>query len=691
MRQLFSSLFTSPLGLLLISLVLLGLTVAGCGHSSTPSTPTTITISPSTSLSMNFTQVTELMATIDDQNGNALSNQPVTWTSSNANIATVTATGGNCGDTLNTTMTSCLCAGAWSSDFFYCKVPSNATAGTATITATSGNLSASITVLVHKPVARVTVAPSNVDCLSSKGTQQLTATAFDANGVDITSTVASDQSSFNWNSSDPTVVSIDTKGLATAVNPGQARVYASIAGTSSSIGTFVTCPVTSITLALSSGSGNTFSIAQAATQQLTPTVLDSNNNTITITSGRLRYNTSYGTAVSVNSNGLATGVNPGTSAIVASCGPPSCNSGLPPVFSNVIVGTTSGSTSTGTNSKSTQVIVASKSDTQLIPIDITTSTAGTALTLPYKPNSMIFSRASDVAYMGSDTEVMSYTSSTNSVAAVALIPGIIVDLSNDASRIVLYDDVTKTVVVFSLSSSTTIAKFAVPGATPSTVRASTSPDGQVTYVVVGNQLFVASSNQSLQTINLAAPANDVAFLLQGSFAYLAGGQTGAVTVRTTCDASQRDVVTVNATPDRVFSSTDGSKMFALASGILNTITASTNGAGCPPVLSDAATNVDLGQGAFTANQILSTTNGSKVYFITSAGKIIAWNTSGGAGSPVNISSGTPSTGGLTLDGANLWVGGGSDNKVHRIDTSSNTDAQQISVAISADLVAVKNQ
>jgi hypothetical protein len=46
------------------------------------------------------------------------------------------------------------------------------------------------------------------------------------------------------------------------------------------------------------------------------------------------------------------------------------------------------------------------------------------------------------------------------------------------------------------------------------------------------------------------------------------------------------------------------------------------------------------------------------------------------------------TGGTTLDSTKLYVGG-SDNAVHRIDVASGTDAQQITVSFTPDLVAVR--
>ncbi len=671
-------------------MVVLGLTIAGCGHSSTKSVPTTITLSPSGSVSLKYGEVQILTAQILDNNGSVMSNQKFVWTSSDTNLATLTATGGECGQTLNTSDNSCICAGTWSSDFIVCKPPVGSNgqplSGTATITVSADGLSTSITALVHAAVARVAVSPANVDCLSATTTQQLSATAYDASGNDITSQVATNAGSFNWQSFDPTVVSIDTAGLATAVNPGRTRIYASIAGTSSAPGSFTTCPVASISLG---GASNNFSIAQAATQQLTPTVIDTNNKTITITSGRLSYNSSVSNALRVDANGLVTGSNPGTSTIVASCSPPACNNGLYPVFSNVITGSTQGTTASGTNHASTQVVVVSPSSTTLVPVDITTAKTLTTLALPYAPNSLVFSRTSSVAYMGSSTALMAYDASASTVATLAAVPGVIVNLSNGGTRMVVYDDVTKTVTVLNPTTSTTVDKFSVPGATPSTVHASTSPDEQTTYVVVGKTLYVSSSTASLQTINLNASANDVVFLLQGSFAYLAGGENNAVTARTTCDSSERDVVAVTSTPDNIVASADGTKVYAVSGGTLNTVTATTTGAGCPPALTDSSASLDLGQGTISPKQMFPNFTNSKLYMITGAGKIVVYDTAANTATSISLSGGSATSGALTMDGSSLYVGGGSDNNLHRIDTATNTDAQTIGVGIPADLVAVR--
>ncbi|HVZ17777.1 MAG TPA: hypothetical protein VG897_11705, partial [Terriglobales bacterium] len=145
-------------------------------------------------------------------------------------------------------------------------------------------------------------------------------------------------------------------------------------------------------------------------------------------------------------------------------------------------------------------------------------------------------------------------------------------------------------------------------------------------------------------------------------------------------------------PDRIVASGDGMKIYAISGAVMNTITATTDGSACPPALSDSLSSVDLGQGAVSPTQMFSNPAGTKVYMISSANNVVVFDASANTGATISLSgSAKATTAGLTMDGANLWVGGGSDQKVHRIDTSSNSDAQQISVGISADLVAVKNQ
>jgi len=704
MRQLLALIWRPQAALVIISSLILGFFLAGCSGSSSKGIPTTIAILPAGSISLYYGEVQELTAQVLDNNGNVMTGQSFVWTSSNTSIASVSGTGGQCGDTTNSSSTSCICAGTWDSRFINCSAPPQF--GTATITVSSGGISATITALVHAPVARVTVSPANVNCLSATGTQQLTATAFDGQGNDITNEVSIDATSFTWSTSDSTVVSINNSGLATAVNPGVARVYAAIGGTSSPPAGFTTCPVVSISL--NAGGNSTFSVAQASTQQLTATTVDSHGNAVTVTSGRLTYNSSFANALTIDSTGLTTGTNPGGSAIVASCSPPSCNNGLYPIYSNVVNGTTQGTTATGTNNSSGQVLVASPSSTAMYPVALngtSTPTIGDAIQLPYFPNSLVYDRSTSDAYMGSDAALMRYvytapttctpsatTTCTVVATVVVAIPGTILNLSANGGIITIYNDVTKTVTLYDLGLSSIIDQFQVPAATtPTTIHAATSPDGQTTYVVTGNTLYISNTTTSLQTVTLGAPANDVTFLLQGSFAYIAGGEPTSVSARATCDAAEKDVVAVNAIPDRIIGSGDGTKIYAVAGSVMNTIAPNTTGSGCPPALTDTLTATDLGLGTIAPSQIFTDSFGKYVFMVSSGGKFIIYNTSSNTAATVAMSGGTATTGDALLDGSGVWVGGGSDDKIHLIDTSSNTDTKQVSVPISADLVAVRKQ
>lgn len=72
-------------------------------------------------------------------------------------------------------------------------------------------------------VSRVDVTPSSVS-LSVGHTVQLTARAYDANGVEITGKTAT------WSSSSPSVATVNTSGVVTGNAAGSATVYAGIDG-----------------------------------------------------------------------------------------------------------------------------------------------------------------------------------------------------------------------------------------------------------------------------------------------------------------------------------------------------------------------------------------------------------------------------------------------------------------------------
>ena len=199
-----------PQFLFVAAVVLAGMIWAsGCGDATTeptppppdPPRPTTVTVTPGTAQLTALGATVQLAAQVLDQNGQAMSGTPVSWTSSDASVATVDASG----------------------------LTTAAGNGTATITATAGNVSGMATVTVAQEVGAVAVTP-NADTLSAFGdTVRLSAEAVDANGHAVAGT------EFAWASSDTLVATVDASGLVTAVDVGEAAVTATSSGVTGAV------------------------------------------------------------------------------------------------------------------------------------------------------------------------------------------------------------------------------------------------------------------------------------------------------------------------------------------------------------------------------------------------------------------------------------------------------------------------
>ncbi|WP_420636426.1 leucine-rich repeat domain-containing protein [Candidatus Palauibacter sp.] len=184
-----------------ISLALLA--ILSCGESPTtvpppppPSPrPATLSVNPTAAELTAFGDTLHLTAEVRDQNGQVMSGVSVTWASSSAGVATVNASG---------------------------RVTAVAD-GVATITAASGSASGSASVTVAQEVSEVAVSPA-ADTLLRGETRQLEAEARDANGHAVAG------AELTWASSDTSVISVDSTGLATAVAEGAAVVTAVSAG-----------------------------------------------------------------------------------------------------------------------------------------------------------------------------------------------------------------------------------------------------------------------------------------------------------------------------------------------------------------------------------------------------------------------------------------------------------------------------
>ncbi|MYH49594.1 MAG: hypothetical protein F4151_08735 [Gammaproteobacteria bacterium] len=133
-----------------------------------------------------------MTAAVADQNSQAMAGAPVSWTTSDNSVASVSAGG------LVTAVAN----------------------GSATVTATSGSAAGTASVTVAQRTARVDVSPASVEFLSLGDSVQLTAAPFDANDN------AVEDATVAWSSGDDAVATVDSSGLVTAAGNGTASITA---------------------------------------------------------------------------------------------------------------------------------------------------------------------------------------------------------------------------------------------------------------------------------------------------------------------------------------------------------------------------------------------------------------------------------------------------------------------------------
>lgn len=236
----------------------------------------TVQIAPA-SVSVRIGTSVPLAAQVLDAEGSTLTGRAVTWTSSNAAVATVSASG---------SVTA-------------------VAAGATTVTATSEGRSATaaITVTVN-PVATVTVSPST-DTLGVGTEATLSAALRDAGGALLTSRNVA------WNSSNVQVATVSSTGVVTALAPGNVAISAVSEGRVGSASVLVLARLAS-TVTLTPAST---AIIVGTTVQLSPQVTDPAGNILT---GRpISYVSDNSAVATVNSTGLVTAITPGSARITA--------------------------------------------------------------------------------------------------------------------------------------------------------------------------------------------------------------------------------------------------------------------------------------------------------------------------------------------------------------------------------------
>ncbi|MGH9561097.1 MAG: hypothetical protein ACRD3S_06545, partial [Terracidiphilus sp.] len=188
----------------------------------------------------------------------------------------------------------------------------------------------------------------------------------------------------------------------TALHPGTTSISANVAQASSLAGYFSTCPPKSIHLSLAGGATSGV-ITQGVSQNLTTTVIDTNNNPITGLS--LSYESTNPIEITGSAGGTITASLPGVASIYAVCEPPGCNSapdneyglngtGLS-LASNPVHIVVPGATS------SFAWFAAPGQSQYFASIDLLNGNPGGTVRLPYVPNSMVTDQLGISLYFGS--------------------------------------------------------------------------------------------------------------------------------------------------------------------------------------------------------------------------------------------------------------------------------------------------
>ncbi|MCY4645665.1 MAG: Ig-like domain-containing protein [Gammaproteobacteria bacterium] len=270
---------------LFLALTATALWLTGCGGDDDPvapppKVPTAVVVSPPEARLRALDATVQLAATVEDQNGQAMSEVPVTWESSDAAVATVSAAG------LVTAVSQ----------------------GSIRVTATAGTASGGADVVVEQVVAEVAVSPAADTLLALADTARFTAEAKDSNGHAVAG------SETTWSSADEAVITVDDSGLVTAVGNGTARVTASSG--EHSAGAMVTVEQRVSEVAVSPAADTLRALGD--TVRLMAEARDANDHAAVAT--EVTWSSADDAVATVDTNGLVTAVGDGVASVTASSG-----------------------------------------------------------------------------------------------------------------------------------------------------------------------------------------------------------------------------------------------------------------------------------------------------------------------------------------------------------------------------------
>ena len=677
---------------------LLAAAVAGCGGGSSASKTTVVQVSlnpGNISLVAGEVQATAVSAL--NSTGAPISST-FTYNTSSPNLVTVSPSGQ-------------VCAGVWDSIFVVCNgvnASGNEVSGVATITATAGGVtSAPITISVHPTVTSITLLkqPAPGTCLSNLQTFQFTAQALH-NGTDITSQVGD----FTWLSSDGTVVSVDSNGLATARGPGAARVIASVGNVTSATVTtnFSTCLPARIILHVSLDPAGqpteTATMNVNDTKVIQADMIDSNGVPVLgapVT--MISNNPGVATVSGPTGSATLTAVSPGGAGIMAVCVPPSCGNGVgQPVYSDLFSVTVNGTSPATTVYAATSAIPAAGTSAALVPIDTskTPPTAGTPIILPGAPISIGFVPNGTKAFITTTSGLVSLDAIGNTITPLDSDPiGKILAVSPDGNKVIVSNVIFNTstasqrIFVFDQAAGQ-LQTFILAGA----VAAAFDYDGFRAYIAADNgNVYVYSPFQTQKTLTLAGAFTDVAPLASGPYTFLAN--PGGLNVISTCNSAVVPNAPTSSTPLLLGGVKNANQIVAANITGVDVITATipdATGGQCPSPISFADQSIDFGLGALTPRRLIVASDAAHIVELAvGQPRVLVAIPGAGPGFIPLAAGGTEAVSGdMTLDGNSLWVGVAGTNTVHHINLANATDDFQIQLNLNGtnavpDIVAVR--
>jgi len=595
------------------------LALAGClGKSSNNSNNggvQSVTLTPASYASIDVGSTKIFSASALDANGKAVPSANIQYVVGVPQGTTSTAP-------LSITANGYACAGTWDNSGAICSPGSPGIALVHAIANGVSSADATIYVHQHVDSVQISnaeIQSPQYDCFSQGQTWYFLAKAYSGNPpVDITNSVGP----INWSSSNSGVVtttpyvppsqpSVHNQAQATANAPGITQLFASVAGTTSSPYPYTTCLIQNLYLQIEGRGlvGNSITVNNGSSVSITATAIDSLYNVVDfspLSAPPLTWSTTNPevAAFSVTTNDKGTNSatarnNLGGATLTASCTPPSCNIGILPGLPIYASNGTLPDGTAGYGAISVDVVLTANTDpsaytawaattgcnnqpgcTSALFSVTPTTTAGTnpigsnILTLPRTPNSLMFNHVSTQRlYIGSDQGLMyvdvtgtsltvSAVSNTSTPCNVALC-GQLLAISNDGKLVVVSDTVSTPSQVYiynsgNSSSSPVDLILSVPG--EKATAAAFSPDQLKLFILTdAGNMYIYSTVDASALVQLAAPATDVQFSADGSFAYVAGAPASSVSAYSTCalpgiPSVNLGSVAASSTPLKIFPS-----------------------------------------------------------------------------------------------------------------------------------------